>query len=105
MNQWIVEQVNVIMWKHAFNAELHVITECSTPGEIRLVNGNDTHGNKGRVEICLKGHWGTVCHDSWDYRDAEVVCRQLGFGSIGRNMYILCNHMYFAHCLLEWNEI
>jgi hypothetical protein len=62
-------------------------TECSTPGEIRLVNGNDTHGNEGTVEICFKGRWGTVCHNSWDYRDAEVVCRQLGFGSTGAVAY------------------
>ena len=58
--------------------------ECPVPGEIRLVNGNKIGGLEGRVEICFGGRWGTVCDDSWDYRDAEVVCRQLGFGTNGK---------------------
>ncbi len=37
----------------------------------------------GRVEICVDGNFGSVCEDGWDYREASVVCNQLGYSKYG----------------------
>ncbi|XP_068433617.1 scavenger receptor cysteine-rich type 1 protein M130-like [Clinocottus analis] len=51
--------------------------KCS--GNMKLSDG--PHRCVGRVEFFDKGQWGTVCSESWDVNDANVVCRQMDCGN------------------------
>ena len=50
-------------------------------GNLRLVNSVSTIQGAGRLEIYLRGEWGTVCDDGFGLAEANVACRQLGYSS------------------------
>ena len=52
-------------------------------GSVRLIGG--LIPEEGTVQVCVSAVWSSVCHLSWDYKDAFVVCRQLGYPATGEN--------------------
>ena len=60
------------------------------PADLSTSSSNCTHGalrlsgaitsNQGRLEVCMKGAWGSVCDSQgvFSTTEAKVACRQLG---------------------------
>ncbi|NXP47289.1 C163A protein, partial [Heliornis fulica] len=65
--------------RHFCDHDRDVGVICEDALELRLAGGGGPCA--GRVELKLRGRWGSVGDDTWNMDDAEVVCQQLGCGS------------------------
>uniref|UniRef100_A0A1X7TQF9 SRCR domain-containing protein n=2 Tax=Amphimedon queenslandica TaxID=400682 RepID=A0A1X7TQF9_AMPQE len=63
------------------NAASVVCLESCNDGDVRLSGSSVTYA--GRVELCVERTWTTLCDQTWDFNDAAVTCRQLGYSSYG----------------------
>jgi len=39
--------------------------------------------HKGTVEVYRNEQWGSFCHDDFNYPEADVICKQLGYPGAG----------------------
>ncbi|XP_076372395.1 lysyl oxidase homolog 2-like [Tachypleus tridentatus] len=69
-------------WTRLRKSLLHRNVRAVTEGDIRLVGGHTAC--QGNVEIYHFGQWGSICDDEWDKREADIVCRLLGYPGADR---------------------
>ena len=69
-----------------------------------MVNRYGTISRKGNVELCVYGKWRMMCANSWDNRDASVVCREIGYSPFGKSVSSvwLDRKLYNASTLLVY---
>ena len=60
---------------------------------VRLVNGRSA--KEGRVEIKIKGQWGTICSDHWTMLEAAVACKHAGQGYAQSALPVSGTHSFF----------
>ena len=82
-------EANVMHCRHLTTHNCRHHEDVSIQCNLLRLSGSSSY-REGRVEKLENGAWGTACDDSWDFNEAVVVCRQLGFpGAVQANSVAL----------------
>lgn len=66
----------------AVSKESHALITVAGEGDLRLVDGGEiSNWAFGNLQLFFEGSWSQVCKTSFGPRDADVACRQLGYGA------------------------
>ena len=68
-----------------------LLSDLCSDGEVQITGGSSP--TIGRVEVCINSTWGTICDESWNDRNAAVVCRQLGHFPHGKVVILTLDFM------------
>ncbi|XP_028411926.1 deleted in malignant brain tumors 1 protein-like isoform X2 [Dendronephthya gigantea] len=71
---------------HFEDAGVKCIKNANKPGSLRL-QGPLSEDGEGRVEIFHDGQWGMICDKGWNFKNAKVTCRQLGYADAVRSLH------------------
>ena len=69
-------------------------SNCSD-GDVRLVGGRNK--SEGNVQMCYNKAWSSLCSHGWDTTAANVVCRELGYQSYGKQAHFIVAFYFFYH--------
>ncbi len=78
---WILPRYIVITYNCALFVAMEPMPVNCTDGDVRLIGGSSP--DEGTVEICINKVFGSICEGSLTTRTADVVCKQLGYPTIG----------------------
>lgn len=71
---------------------------------VRISSGQtEDNATTGQVEMYVRGNWVTVCADGFDESDAQVVCRELGFGNSKTLVPGAFGSKYYTNSILNLN--
>ena len=71
----MVSDVFLLVTLFAINADCQ-------DGDVRLMGGSKA--TEGTVEVCFDNIWGQVADSGWGDKDAQLICKLLGFSADGR---------------------
>ena len=69
---------------------------CDLVGQIRPGNVDENNGscvivNLTNINVCESDGWRELCDGHLSDKDAQVICRELGYSDVGRYMGAKCN--------------